>query len=256
MGNLLTGIYTPVGAWFLYHLGVWGKALGGFCGGDRDGGLHELCNRRLPGLSFVTRTCLNVSRSLITELREGTYESLMIATVPAGGIFWEICWCRRLPHLFGGTRFRCCGVTVRAEIYRYECSGFSGEHAVVVVRLLRYPWCHCIMLYTRDTYISRIRCSFSLSCVRDYLSGGVPSGMAAAYHGLDSGERRGFPDTGSTLLGKDLMDMAGTAAWYLGSVRLPFAAGFLMMRKTENMHWKKWRANSDTGRKLIENFGG
>ena len=36
---------------------------------------------------FVVRTCLNVSRSLITELREGTLESLMIAPFKRGEYF-------------------------------------------------------------------------------------------------------------------------------------------------------------------------
>lgn len=79
IGNLLTGFYTILSAYFMYKLLFKENIEDSF---SRYSGTSDYMSYVIVGTAlylFVVRTCLNVSRSLITELREGTLESLMIA---------------------------------------------------------------------------------------------------------------------------------------------------------------------------------
>ena len=78
-GCILTAFYSNLSAWFLYHYLFHGNLKESFIHLSKAkdymtyvivGGIIYL---------FVVRTCLNVSRTLITELREGTFEGLMLA---------------------------------------------------------------------------------------------------------------------------------------------------------------------------------
>jgi ABC-2 type transport system permease protein len=79
IGNLLTGVYTILSAYFMYKLLFKGNLEASF---SKYSGTSDYMSYVIIGTAmylFVVRTCLNVSRSLITELREGTLESIMIA---------------------------------------------------------------------------------------------------------------------------------------------------------------------------------
>lgn len=79
VGNLLTGIYTSVGAWFLYHLMFGGKLSADFV---EKAGTSDYMSYVITGCLvylFVTRTCLNVSRSLITELLPSFAKEILIS---------------------------------------------------------------------------------------------------------------------------------------------------------------------------------
>jgi ABC-2 type transport system permease protein len=79
IGNTLTGIYTVLSAYFMYQLLFKGNLDASF---KTYSGTGDYMSYVIVGTAlylFAVRTCLNVSRSLITELREGTLDSLMIA---------------------------------------------------------------------------------------------------------------------------------------------------------------------------------
>jgi ABC-2 type transport system permease protein len=79
IGNLLTGVYTILSAYFMYKLLFKGNLESSF---SKYSGTSDYMSYVIVGTAmylFVVRTCLNVSRSLITELREGTLESIMLA---------------------------------------------------------------------------------------------------------------------------------------------------------------------------------
>ena len=79
IGNTLTGLYTLLGAWLAYHCLFGGSLFPHFV---QAAGTADYMSYVAVGsvvYLFVVRTCLNVSRSLISELREGTLESLMLA---------------------------------------------------------------------------------------------------------------------------------------------------------------------------------
>ena len=79
LGSILTYFYTVFGAWMMYHYFFRKRLATDFAG---LAGTSDYMSYAIVGslvYIFVVRTCLNVSRRLITELREGTLESLMLA---------------------------------------------------------------------------------------------------------------------------------------------------------------------------------
>ncbi|GKT24891.1 ABC transporter permease, partial [Aduncisulcus paluster] len=105
---------------------------------------------------MAVRTCLNVSRSLITELREGTLESLMLTPFSRYGYF--------AGNMLQQT------VTSMGEIalafilcmpFGFSAQGFSlpffllSLMASLVAFFGMSMMLGALMLYTRDTYISQ-----------------------------------------------------------------------------------------------------
>ena len=79
IGNVLSAIYTAISAFFMYHLLFGGQMKASF---SAYTGTSDYISYVIVGncmYLLMVRTLLNVSRSLITELREGTLESLMLA---------------------------------------------------------------------------------------------------------------------------------------------------------------------------------
>ena len=156
MGCILSAFYTNLSAWFLYHYLFQGKLTNRFyqLAETKDymsyvivGGIIYL---------FVVRTCLNVSRTLITELREGTLEGLMLAPFA------------RVSYFTGNMILQTVTTTIEAVLAAI-IGIFFGLHigeiqplylCVSIVNSLIAFWglsmiLGCIMLYTRDTYISQ-----------------------------------------------------------------------------------------------------
>lgn len=156
IGNVLTSIYTAVSAFFMYHLLFGGQMKESFVSyaGTEDYVSYVIIGNCMHIL--MVRTLLNVSRSLITELREGTLESLMLAPF------------RRVQYFLGNMLQQTVTVSGEAAVMLLVClpfgvrfSGFNGPAALIglVLSLAAYFSLSLIlasvMLYTRDTYISQ-----------------------------------------------------------------------------------------------------
>lgn len=156
IGNTLSAIYIAVSAFFMYHLLFQGNMKASFAAyaGTSDYMSYVILGNCM--YIFVVRTCLNVSRSLITELREGTLESLMLAPFKRVQYF--------LGNMFEQT------VTTSGEIiviilvclpFGVNFSGINPLSALLsfIVSLFAYFSLSLIlastMLYFRDTYISQ-----------------------------------------------------------------------------------------------------
>lgn len=156
VGNTLTGLYTVLGAWLMYKFLFEGKLSSDF---REIAGTGDYISYVVIGsliYLFVVRTCLNVSRSLITELREGTLESLMLAPF------------RRTEYFLGNMLVQTLTTSVEMIISLIIAIPFGidlshsnlGSFAVAAIISL-YAFfgvsmvLGCIMLYTRDTYISQ-----------------------------------------------------------------------------------------------------
>lgn len=235
VGNLLTGIYTSVGAWFLYHLMFGGKLSADFV---EKAGTSDYMSYVITGCLvylFVTRTCLNVSRSLITELREGTYESLMIAPF------------RRAEYFLGNmlvqtvtTSGEVLVSTVAAIPFGLRFSGWNMGSFLWSMLLSLYAFfavsmvLGCIMLYTRDTYISQntLFTFLFLVCGITFPAEYLPVWLQRMTDWIPV---KGAVNLirASTLLGRGLREQADTACWVLGVSTVYLTVGFFMMKKTE-----------------------
>lgn len=156
VSSLTTGIYTNFGAWLLYHCFFKEKLSGTF---SQYAGTSDYMSYVIIGTItylFVVRTCLNVSRTLITELREGTLESLMLAPF------------QRTSYFLGNMALQT--LTTFAELlfsiligvfFGLRITSFLGLEFIVAVALSLYGFfglsmlLGCLMLYARDTYITQ-----------------------------------------------------------------------------------------------------
>lgn len=156
IGNILTGFYTALGAYMMYQLMFAKKLSPSFA---QFTGTSDYMSYVIVGsliYLFVVRTCLNVSRSLITELREGTLESLMLAPF------------RRVEYFLGNMLVQTVTTTVEILISllvaipfginfsHFNLAGFIGAAFISLYAYFGVSMIlGVIMLYTRDTYISQ-----------------------------------------------------------------------------------------------------
>lgn len=156
VGNTLTGLYTVLGAWMMWKFLFEGNMASDF---SEITGTGDYISYVVVGsltYIFVVRTCLNVSRSLITELREGTLESLMLAPF------------RRTEYFLGNMLVQT--VTTSMEIivsliiavpFGIDLSRAHMGAFLIAFSISLYAFfgvsmvLGSIMLYTRDTYISQ-----------------------------------------------------------------------------------------------------
>lgn len=87
IGHILSGVYTVLFAFFAYHYVFAGQLDERFI--HLTGSSDYLSYAILGGAfyAFAVSTLMNVSRSLITELREGTLEALLLTPSPRRGYF-------------------------------------------------------------------------------------------------------------------------------------------------------------------------
>lgn len=156
IGNLLTGIYTTLSAFFMYSLMFKGNMKSSFQAYTGTGDYMSYVIVGTAVYLYVIRTCLNVSRSLITELRQGILESLMLAPF------------RRVQYFMGNmlqqtvtTSFEI-AITILLSIpFGVRFSNFNFLSFIVTFILGLFSFFSlsmvlaCIMLYFRDTYISQ-----------------------------------------------------------------------------------------------------
>jgi ABC-2 type transport system permease protein len=156
IGNLLTGIYTSLSAFFMYNFLFKGNMNTSF---KEYAGTGDYISFVIVGTAvylYVVRTCLNVSRSLITELRTGTLESIMIAPFD------------RIQYFVGSMLQQI--ITTSGEIIiaivvsipfglRFPNFNFISFVVAFIISLFSFfsisMVLACIMLYFRDTYISQ-----------------------------------------------------------------------------------------------------
>lgn len=156
IGNLLTGVYTIISAYFMYKLLFKGNLEESF---SKYSGTSDYMSYVIVGTAmylFVVRTCLNVSRSLITELREGTLESIMIAPFKrvqyfVGNMLQQIITTSMeimvtiLIAIPFGVNFS--KANILSFIFAFLVSMFAYFSLSLLLAV--------IMLYSRDTYISQ-----------------------------------------------------------------------------------------------------
>lgn len=156
IGNMLTVFYTVLGAYFMYHLMFKGQMKASF---QHYAGTSDYMTYVIIGslaYALVVRTLLNVSRSLITELRQGTLESLMVAPFSRMGYFagnmlqqtctalGEVCLSMLFCFFFG------------LSLASINWLTFFVSLAMTLYTYFGLSLClGAVMLYTRDTYISQ-----------------------------------------------------------------------------------------------------
>jgi ABC-2 type transport system permease protein len=148
--------YTAISAFFMYHLLFKGNMKDSFTvyTGTSDYISYVIIGNCM--YLFMVRTLLNVSRSLITELREGTLESLMLAPF------------HRAQYFLGNMLQQCITTSGEVAVMILVClpfgvrfSGFNGLSALASLALALFSYFSlslilaAVMLYTRDTYISQ-----------------------------------------------------------------------------------------------------
>jgi ABC-2 type transport system permease protein len=156
ISNVLTSLYAALTAFFMYHLLFKGSMQQSFLdyAGTSDYISYVIIGNCM--YRFVVRTCLNVSRSLITELREGTLESLMLAPF------------KRIQYFTGNMLQQTITVSGETVIIILLSLPFGAKFNSVnplstllafVLSLFAYFSLSLIlatiMLYFRDTYISQ-----------------------------------------------------------------------------------------------------
>lgn len=156
VGNLLGGLYTILSAYFMYNLLFKGSINTSFVGFT---GTSDYMSYVILGASmylFIVRTLLNVSRSLITEARTGTLESLMLAPFDRFGYFIGSMLQQTITtsieffiSIFIGIPF---GLNISSiNIASTLLAAFISLVAFFGMSILLAS----IMLYFRDTYISQ-----------------------------------------------------------------------------------------------------
>lgn len=156
ISSILESFYTALTAFFMYHLLFRGSMQQSF---SSYAGTSDYMSYIIIGgcmYRFVVRTCLNVSRSLITELREGTIESLMLAPF------------KRIQYFMGNMLQQTITTSGETIVTILICLpfgvNFSGVNLLstllaFIVSLFAYFSLSLIlatvMLYFRDTYISQ-----------------------------------------------------------------------------------------------------
>lgn len=241
IGNLLSGLYTSVSAFFMYSLFFKGNMKSSFA---EYAGTSDYMSFVIVGMAsylYVVRTNLNVSRSLITELREGTLESLMIAPF------------KRVQYFLGNMLQQV--VTTSGEIIltmiiaipfglRFSNANVPGLIIAIIAALISFfsisMLLACVMLYTRDTYISQ-NTLFALMFLL--------CGITFPYQYLPSAVQllaRLIPVTDAVILirsfalqGAALSEQLGRIAYVLVISLIYCAIGFKLMKKVEYIALEK-----------------
>ena len=156
IGNLLTALYSVLSAWFMYHLLFEGRLDESF---TKFAGTSDYITYVIIGsavYALAVRTCLNVSRNLITELREGTLESLMLTPFSRYGYFTGNMFQQAIT-----SAGEVCIALIICLPFGFSPIGFSLVHFTVAVLTSLFAFfgmsmiLGALMLYTRDTYISQ-----------------------------------------------------------------------------------------------------
>lgn len=157
IGSILRITYTLLFSYILYGYMFEGHIGESFV---QEAGTSNYMGYILVGVlvySFTVSTLLNVSRSLITERRLGTLESVMLAPYNRGFYFLAYMLAQTV-HTFGELIVAAAPIILlfRVQFAYFDLLAFI---IVLVVSLIAFLGLSMIlanvMLYTRDTYISQ-----------------------------------------------------------------------------------------------------
>lgn len=156
VGNTLTGLYTVLGAWMMWKFLFEGNMAQDF---NEITGTGDYISYVVVGsltYLFVVRTCLNVSRSLITELREGTLESLMLAPFKRAEYFLGSMLVQTVTTSMEIIVSLIIAIPFGIDLSRADMGAFLIAFIVSLYAFFGVSMVlGSIMLYTRDTYISQ-----------------------------------------------------------------------------------------------------
>lgn len=235
IGNLLTGFYTVIGALFMYKLlfnGTVGDDFLSFAGtGDY---MSYVILGSLTYL-FVVRTCLNVSRSLITELREGTLESLMITPFKRGEYFIG-----NMLQQIVTTSFEVLISLIIALPFGLNLTNINANALLFISILALYGFfglsmvLASIMLYTRDTYISQntLFVAMLLLCGITFPTQYLPLAIRFIGELIPVTEISNLI-RGSAMLGKGIFEQWNSIIYVFILSTVYIVIGFLSLRKIE-----------------------
>lgn len=156
VGCILTSFYTTFGAWLMYHYFFRRQLSDSFSGlaGTSDYMSYAIVGSLM--YLFVVRTCLNVSRTLMTELWEGTLESLMLAPFRRVAYFLGNMLLQTITTFGEAAIATLIGVFFGLRIHEFNLVEFG---IAVVLSLYCFfglsLMLGCVMLYTRNTYITQ-----------------------------------------------------------------------------------------------------
>ena len=235
IGNICTGLYTVLGALFMYKL-LFNGALGSeFCKyTNTDDYMGYVIWGSLTYL-FVVRTCLNVSRSLITELRQGTLESLMLAPFKRGEYFIG-----NMIHQTVTTTLEILVSVIIAIPFGLSFKNMNIGAFIIIFIVALYGFfamsmvLGSVMLYTRDTYISQntLFVAMMLVCGITFPVQYLPKFLKVVGEVIPVTEIANLV-RGSALLGKGLNEQFGTIIYVIILSTIYLVIGFLSMKKTE-----------------------
>jgi len=235
LGSVLTSFYTALGAWLAYNVLFKNNLSEDFITYSGTG--NYMSYIIIGGLAFLftVRTCLNVSRSLISELREGTLESLMLAPF------------RRAEYFAGNmlvqtvtTLFETFVATLVALPFGFRLghTNFAAFICVFLLSLLAFfavsMLLGFVMLYTRDTYISQntLFASMALLCGITFPVEYLPVGLQVV--------SKLIPVTdvvkmyrGTLLSGAALSDITEGMIWVAALSSVYIVIGMGLMKKAE-----------------------
>ena len=156
ISSILEAIHISLFAYFMYHLLFSGNLNSNFADytGTSDYMTYIIVGSTM--YRFVVRSCLNVSRSLITEVREGTLDSLMLAPF------------KRIQYFLGNMLEQTLTTSGETLITILICVPFGVNFSnlnpwstllAFLISMVAYfsvsILLACVMLYFRDTYISQ-----------------------------------------------------------------------------------------------------
>lgn len=153
---LASAFYLDLGAWMMYHILFQKRLTTRFI---ETTGSSDYMSYVIIGsviYTFIARTCLNVSRSLITELRQGTLHSLMLAPFKREAYFLG----NMGLQIFTTSLEALCAVVI-GLFFGLKVHLANPLDILLGLLLSLYAMFALslvlggIMLYTRDTYISQ-----------------------------------------------------------------------------------------------------
>ncbi len=241
IGNVLTGFYTLLGAYMLYKLLFEKNLDSSFQSYTGTGDYMSYVMVGSMTYIFVVRTCLNVSRSLITELREGTLESLMLAPF------------HRLEYFLGNMLVQTVTTTLEVLVclivaipFGVEFSHFNPVGFLFAAVLALYSFfgismvLGCVMLYTRDTYLSQntLFALIFLVCGITFPTQYLPGWLRVFASGIPITQAVNMI-RGSVLMDWGINELVTEALSVFLISSIYVAVGFLLMKKCEQTALEK-----------------
>lgn len=166
VSRIVTGITQIVFPYFIYHYFMQGNLNRAFCeyAGGADYMTYIVLGSALNVLAVST--LMNIGRALITELREGTLEPLLLSPMPRINYFLGCLLEQTMRALLEFGTVMIAGALLGADL-RYFLS--IRTLAVLLLAILGF-FCmgitlSSVMLYTRDTYLTQNTLFVTMSLV-------------------------------------------------------------------------------------------